>query len=63
MGMFGFDKIQHFIASFAITIIDPWLAVLAGIIKEVSDELRGEMADVYDLLADGIGIVTALWLM
>tara|TARA_R110001592_G_scaffold79556_5_gene237686 strand:- start:388 stop:570 length:183 start_codon:yes stop_codon:yes gene_type:complete len=60
MDIFGPDKVLHFVVSFIIALFDPALAVLAGIGKEVYDALGGGVADVYDLVADGLGILAAL---
>lgn len=60
MNILGFDKVLHFVFSYAIALIDPGLAVLAGVGKEVYDALGGGMADVYDLIADALGILAAL---
>ena len=60
MNILGFDKVLHFVASYLIALIDPGLAVLAGIGKEVLDALGGGMADVFDLAADALGILAAL---
>ena len=60
MEIFGFDKVLHFLVSFFIALFDPALAVLAGVGKEVYDGLGGGTADVFDLVADALGIVTAL---
>ncbi|MBI2422409.1 MAG: hypothetical protein HYV27_06230 [Candidatus Hydrogenedentes bacterium] len=60
--MLGWDKLLHVLASFALGTIDPWLAVAAGIGKEVLDLFTGGMADVADLVADGLGILASLWL-
>ena len=60
MDILGFDKVLHFVFSYLIALVDPGLAVLAGVGKEVYDALGGGMADVYDLIADGLGILAAL---
>ena len=60
MNILGFDKVLHFAISYLIALVDPTLAALAGIGKEVYDALGGGVADVYDLLADALGIFTAL---
>jgi len=54
--MVGFDKVLHFIFSFAIAMYDPFLSFLAGIGKEFYDGMLGGAADVYDLMADWAGI-------
>lgn len=60
----GLDKWYHFIASFAIALIDPVLAVWAGLGKEFWDVLRSGTIDlvdlVGDLIADVLGILLAL---
>jgi hypothetical protein len=58
--MMGFDKVLHFLFSFAIAIYDPFVSFMAGIGKECGDALSGGVADVYDLLADWAGIVCEL---
>ncbi len=58
--MIGIDKIYHFIGSFLLTFIDPWLAVVAGIGKEVWDAMGNGTAEFADLVADGLGILFAL---
>lgn len=60
MNIVGSDKILHFVISYLIALVDPALAVLAGVGKEVYDFFGGGMADVYDLVADGLGILLAL---
>jgi len=60
MNFAGFDKLLHIIASYIIARIDPALAVFAGIAKEVYDFFGGGVADVYDLVADALGILLAL---
>jgi hypothetical protein len=60
MELLGFDKLLHFVVSYLIALVDPALAVLAGVGKEVYDALGGGMADVYDLVADGLGILAAI---
>jgi hypothetical protein len=60
MNILGFDKVLHFVFSYLIALIDPGLAALAGIGKEVYDSLGGGVADVYDLMADALGIFAAL---
>jgi len=54
--MVGFDKILHFLFSFAIALFDPIVSFMAGIGKECYDAVSGGVADIYDLLADWIGI-------
>ena len=60
MDIFGFDKVLHFLVSFLLAQIDPALAALAGIGKEIFDAAGGGVADVYDLVADALGIFAAL---
>lgn len=60
MELLGPDKVLHFIVSYLIALVDPALAVLAGVGKEVYDALGGGMADVCDLVADALGILAAL---
>ncbi len=57
----GIDKLLHFIVSFALTQIDPVLAAVAGIGKEIWDAANGGYADLADLLADALGIVAGLF--
>ena len=54
------DKFAHFILSYLIALIDPALAVLAGLGKELHDLLGGGTADLLDLVADALGIAAAL---
>jgi len=58
----GLDKLVHFVVSFALATIDPLIAVVAGLGKEILDALGAGTPDVLDLLADGLGILSALWL-
>lgn len=60
MPVFGADKVLHFLVSYVLALFDPAIAVLAGVGKEVYDALGGGMADVYDLVADALGILAAL---
>ncbi len=60
MDIVGSDKILHFVISYLIALFDPALAVLAGVGKEVYDFFGGGTADIYDLVADGLGILLAL---
>ena len=60
MNIVGPDKILHFVISYLIALVDPALAVLAGVGKEIYDFFGGGTADVYDLVADGLGILLAL---
>ena len=60
--MMGMDKVLHFVVSFMLAGWDVGLAAAAGIGKEIYDFFGGGTADIYDLLADGLGIVTrVLW--
>lgn len=60
MQITGFDKILHMAVSYFLAMIDPALAVAAGLGKEAFDLLGGGVADVLDLAADAIGILLAL---
>lgn len=53
------DKFYHFVVSYFLASIDPLLAFFAGIGKEVFDFFGGGTADVFDLLADALGILAA----
>jgi hypothetical protein len=55
----GADKFLHLIGSFFLALVDPALAVLAGLGKEIFDTLSGGMADLGDLVADALGILLA----
>jgi hypothetical protein len=55
----GADKFLHLIDSFFLALVDPGLAVLAGLDKEIFDTLSGGMADLGDLVADALGILLA----
>jgi hypothetical protein len=57
----GFDKVLHFIVSFLLTRIDPVLAIVAGVGKEVWDAMGHGTPDAADLFADGLGIITSLF--
>ena len=54
------DKFYHFWISFGIAFFKPGLAMLAGVGKEVYDAFSGGAADVWDLAADGLGIISAM---
>ena len=56
------DKILHFVISFVLALIDPVIAVVAGVGKEIWDALTGGMADLGDLAADALGILLAIWI-
>ena len=58
--LFEPDKILHFVISFFLALIDPVIAVVAGLGKELWDALTGGMADLGDLVADGLGILLAI---
>lgn len=57
----GLDKVLHFGVSYILALINPFLALVAGLGKEVYDEARGGMADFGDLVADWLGILFAVW--
>lgn len=46
--------------SYLLAMIDPALAIAAGLGKETFDFLGGGVADVFDLAADAVGILLAL---
>lgn len=60
MQITGFDKILHMAVSYVLAMIDPALAIAAGLGKEAFDFLGGGVADILDLAADAIGILLAL---
>lgn len=60
MEIAGFDKLLHIALSYILALIDPGLALAAGLGKEVFDLLGGGVADVFDLAADAVGILLAL---
>lgn len=60
MSVPGLDKLLHFAISYLIATVDPTLALLAGIGKEIFDFLGGGTADLLDLAADALGILAAL---
>ena len=59
MEIVGFDKLLHVLVSYLLALIDPGLAVAAGLGKEVYDFFGGGVADAFDLLADAVGILLA----
>jgi hypothetical protein len=61
LGVISADKLRHFIVSLLLTQLSPWMAFLAGVLKELYDEIRGGGADFWDLIADVLGIVLGLW--
>jgi hypothetical protein len=56
----GFDKILHFLFSFLIAQVSPALAYATGWAKEFYDLATGGVIDLGDLIADGLGILTAI---
>lgn len=66
------DKIEHFIVCMGLTFILAYLStsiitaalitLIIGIAKEGYDKLRGGRFDLYDLLADILGILLALYI-
>lgn len=60
MEIVGLDKLLHVAVSYLLAMIDPGLAIAAGLGKEVYDFFGGGVADVFDLLADAVGIWLAL---
>jgi hypothetical protein len=55
------DKVLHFVVSLFLTLIDPLLAVVAGVGKEVFDFFDHGEPELGDLAADLAGIVVGLW--
>lgn len=60
MEIAGFDKILHVAVSYLLALIDPAIAVAAGLGKEAFDLLGGGVADIFDLVADAVGILLAI---
>lgn len=60
MEIIGLDKILHIAVSYLLALVDPALAVAAGLGKEIFDLFGGGVADVLDLVADAVGILLAL---
>ena len=60
--LFAPDKLLHFLVSFALALVDPVAAVIAGIAKEIWDSLGNGVAEWGDLAADLLGILAALLL-
>ena len=60
MEITGLDKILHIAVSYLLALVDPALAVAAGLGKEIFDLFSKNMADVLDLVADAVGILLAL---
>lgn len=58
--MIGTDKWLHFSISFLLALIDPCLALVAGIGKEIADVFGAGVAEIGDLVANGLGILAAL---
>ncbi len=58
--MIGFDKVLHFVVSFLIGQLSPALAYAAGWGKELYDLATGGFIDIGDLIADGLGVLTAI---
>jgi hypothetical protein len=58
--LIGIDKFWHFVLSFLIGQVSPALAIAAGWGKELFDWASGGMIDVGDLIADGLGVITAI---
>ncbi len=56
----GFDKVLHYVFSFLIGQVSPVLAYAAGWGKEFYDLATGGFIDVGDLIADGLGVLTAI---
>jgi len=54
------DKFYHFALSYLLATVDPLLAILAGIGKEIADFFGNGTADALDLLADLLGVLAAL---
>lgn len=60
MEITGLDKILHIAVSYLLALVDPALAVAAGLGKEIFDLFGGGVAEVLDLVADAVGILLAL---
>jgi len=58
--MIGFDKVLHFVFSFLIGQVSPGLAYFVGWGKEFYDLAMGGIIDIGDLIADGLGVLTAI---
>jgi len=54
------DKIVHFVISFFMALLDPVLALWAGVGKEIYDLLGFGVAELGDLLANWLGILAAM---
>lgn len=57
---FAPDKLLHFILSFLLACVEPVLALIVGIAKELWDMAFGGVAEWGDLAADALGILFAL---
>lgn len=57
----GIDKVLHFVASFILARIDPVLAVVVGLGKEIWDAMGHGTPSAADLLADALGILAGTW--
>lgn len=55
----GLDKVLHVLVSYILALINPGLAAIAGMAKEIWDYTRTGAIDGYDLVADALGIVLA----
>lgn len=60
--MIGFDKFLHFAVSFLLAQISPGLAYVAGWAKELADLTLGGAVDFGDAIANGLGILAALFI-
>jgi hypothetical protein len=54
------DKVLHFVVSFLLARVDPVLAAVAGIGKEIWDALGHGTPSAGDLVADALGIVASM---
>jgi hypothetical protein len=56
----GLDKLLHIGVSYLLALVDPGLAIVAGLGKEIYDFFGGGVADAYDLVANAVGILLAV---
>ena len=66
------DKVAHFAITYALvyTLADKWdingaiaVGILVGVVKEIWDKLSDGKLSVGDLVADGLGIAIAFWIV
>lgn len=60
MGLAAPDKVLHITVSYLLALVDPGLAIVAGLGKEIYDFFGGGVADVFDLFANAVGILLAV---